>query len=326
MKDLYSAHGKDRMFINSVTGPVDTAALGPTLVHEHVGGADWSLRMNGGSRFFDYDTVVSAAVAAFAKVKQECGITTVVDGTPINMGRDVELVRDVARRTGITFIVSSGFYYQEEPSLANSSVDDIYDFLLTECQHGVGDTGIMPGIMKAAVGTAGVTPYLTKMLTAIARVAATTGLPVFCHHDVNARSGGDILDIFEHEGVPLDRFILGHSGDTDDLSYLEPLLTRGCNIGMDRFAYDDVMLGLQPRVDTIAALWRQGYADQMMLSHDLVAYRGRLVTRDNASRPEPHDLTYIQTTVFPALEKAGVPREDLVHMITDNPRRLFETV
>jgi len=314
------------MFINSVTGPVDTAELGPTLIHEHVGGADWSLRMNGGARFFDYETVVETATAAFLKAKQECGIRTVVDGTPINVGRDVELVREVARRTGLTFIVSSGFYYQEEPSLANSSVDDIYDFLLTECQNGVGDTGIVPGIMKAAVGAAGVTPYLTKMLTAIARVAATTGLPVFCHHDVHARSGQTILDIFEHEGLPLNRFILGHSGDTDDLTYLEPLLQRGCRIGMDRFAYCDIMLGLQPRVDTIAALWRKGYTPQMMLSHDLVAYRGRLVTResDSRSKTEPADLTFIHKTVFPALEKAGVPREDCLSMITDNPRRLFE--
>jgi len=316
------------MLIDSVLGPVDAAELGPTLIHEHVGGADWSLRMNGGSRFFDYDTVVGTATAAFVKVKQECGVTTIVDGTPINVGRDVQLIRDVAERAGLTFIVSSGFYYQEEPSLAGASVEDIYDFLANECRNGVADTGIMPGIMKAAVGGAGVTPYLHKMLTAIARVAATTGLPVFCHHDVHARSGQEILDIFEHEGVDLNRFILGHSGDTDDLSYLEPILKRGCRIGMDRFAYCDTMLGLQPRVDTIATLWKKGYGDQMMLSHDLVVYRGRLVHRpasDNSeTRPEPPDLTFIHTTVFPALEKAGVPQEDLYRMITDNPRRLFE--
>ena len=316
------------MLINSVVGPVDTAALGPTLIHEHVGGADWSLRMNGGSRFFDYETVVNTAVAAFSKVKQECGITTVVDGTPVNVGRDVELVRDVAERTGLTFIVSSGFYYQEEPSLAGASVDDIRDFLLEECRHGVGDTGIVPGIMKAAVGSAGVTPYLDKMLTAIARVAATTGLPVFCHHDVHARSGQLILDIFEREGVDLRRFILGHSGDTDDLSYLEPILQRGCYIGMDRFAFCDTMLALQPRVDTIAALWKKGYADQMMLSHDLVVYRGGLVrhSTSESSPPghQPPDLTFIHKTVFPALEKAGVPQADLNRMITDNPRTLFE--
>jgi len=314
------------MFINSVTGPVDTATLGPTLIHEHVGGADWSLRMNGGKRFFDYDAVVSTATAAFLKVKQECGITTIVDGTPINLGRDVNLIRDVAERTGLTFIVSSGFYYHEEPSLANSSVDDIYDFLVNDCQHGVAETGIMPGIMKAAVGTLGVTPYLRKVLTAIARVSATTGLPVFCHHDVHARSGGDILDIFEYEGVNLKRFILGHSGDTDDLTYLEAMLKRGCYIGMDRFAYCDFMLGLQPRVDTIAALWRKGYGPQMMLAHDLVAYRGGLTGDDTTPRPEPADLTYIHKTVFPALVKAGVPQEECVRMITDNPRKLFEAV
>ena len=310
------------MLINSVTGPIDTTALGPTLIHEHVGGADWSLRMNGGPRFFDYAAVLDKAVALFSKAKHECGITTVVDGTPINLGRDVKLIRDVAERTGINFIVSSGFYYHEEPSLQDCSVDDLYDFLLNDCRNGVADTGIMPGIMKSAVGAAGVTPLLRKILTAIARVSATTGLPVFCHHDVHARTGEEILDIYEHEGVDLNRFILGHSGDTDDLTYLETMLKRGCYIGMDRFAYCDFMLGLQPRVNTIAALWKKGYGSQMMLSHDLVAYRGRIGT--SAPQIETPDLTFIHKTVFPALIAAGVPQPELDRMITENPRRLFE--
>jgi len=31
-----------------VTGPIETSELGPTLVHEHVTCADWSMRMNFG--------------------------------------------------------------------------------------------------------------------------------------------------------------------------------------------------------------------------------------------------------------------------------------
>ena len=45
------------MKINSVLGPIDTADLGPTLMHEHVTCADWSLRMNFGDLFVIISTV-----------------------------------------------------------------------------------------------------------------------------------------------------------------------------------------------------------------------------------------------------------------------------
>jgi phosphotriesterase-related protein len=317
------------MLINSVTGPVDTDSLGPTLVHEHISCADWSLRANLGPAFFDFDAVVEAATALFASVRDRCGVKTIVDGTPINLGRDVRLIEAVAARTGLTFIVSSGLYWHAEPWMVLCGEDRIHDLLLAECRRGVGDTGILPGIMKTAVDADGLTPVVRKAMTAVARVAAETGLPVFCHHAVGNRNGHDILDIFESYGVPLSRFILGHSGDTDDLDYLEPLLQRGCYLGMDRFGYCDLLLSLDRRVATIAALWRKGYGDQLMLSHDLVADGVASGSWDGFADSVPikrpyADYTYLYETVFPALRAAGVPQNDLDSMMTNNPRRLFE--
>ena len=43
------------MMIQGVLGPIDTAELGQTLMHEHITCADWSMRMNFGARFFEFD-------------------------------------------------------------------------------------------------------------------------------------------------------------------------------------------------------------------------------------------------------------------------------
>jgi len=145
------------MKINTVKGPIETSELGTTLMHEHVCCADWSMRMNFGARFFDFDTVVETAAAMFTKMKRDCGVMTVVDGTPVNLGRDVRLIRAVAERTGLNFIVSSGFYYQEEPGLAFYPEEQLTGLLLGECLNGIDGTDILPGIMKAAVETGGVT-------------------------------------------------------------------------------------------------------------------------------------------------------------------------
>lgn len=318
------------MKIHGVNGLIDTASLGPALVHEHVTCADWSMRMNFGNRFFEPGKMTEIASVMFAKMKRECGITTVVDGTPVNLGRDVKLIRDVATRSGVNFIVSSGFYYQEEPWLMFRQEDEIVDLLTHECLNGIDDTGILPGIMKSAVGDLGITPLIRKLLTAVARVAAKTGLPVFCHHTVSSKNGGTILDIFERQGVPLNHVILGHSGDTDDLAYLEGMLKRGCYLGMDRFGYCDRTLSLQRRAAAIAVLCQKGYGHRLLLSHDLLAYGAFAGSWDDfkGSKPEEKypDFTFIHKSVLPALLSAGITQTEFGKMMEENPRKFFEGI
>jgi len=80
------------MMIQGVLGPIDTAELGQTLMHEHITCADWSMRMNFGARFFEFDQVAEIAAGQLGKAKA-LGVRTVVDGTPVNLGRDIRLIR-----------------------------------------------------------------------------------------------------------------------------------------------------------------------------------------------------------------------------------------
>lgn len=232
------------MKVQSVLGPVDSEKLGQTLAHEHIVCLDWSMRMNFGLKYFDFDWVAKTGAAMLKKAREEWEVQTIVDGTPINLGRDVRLLAQISRESGVNIIASSGFYYQEEPCLSGRSAEEIDGWLDQECREGIDGTGILPGILKSAAGADGVTSMVKNILTAVGRVAARHQLPIFCHHDVKARSGMEILDIFEKSGVDLSRVILGHSGDTDDRDYLLSMVERGCCLGMDRFAYCDVSLSL----------------------------------------------------------------------------------
>jgi len=316
------------MKINTATGPIDTADLGQTLMHEHTCCADWSMRMNFGGRFFEAGRMAEIAAAMFSKMKRECGIATVVDGTPINLGRAAALIREVAERSGVNLIVSSGFYYQEEPWLQFRPEEEITELLLNECLNGIADSGVLPGIMKCAVGDSGLTPLIRKLITAVARVSAQTGLPVFCHHTVSSRNGGEILDLFEKQGARPNRVILGHSGDTDDLSYLEAMLKRGCYLGMDRFGYCDITLSLERRAAAIAALCEKGYGHRLLLSHDLAAYGAFAGSWEDFKNSNPEekspDFTLIHKEVLPALLAAGVAQAEIDEMMEGNPRRFFE--
>ena len=60
---------------------------------------------------------------------------------------------------------------------------------------------------------------------------------------------------------------IAHTGDTDDLDYIEKLIERGCYIGMDRYGLD-IFLPTDKRNATVLALLERGYADRMFLSQD----------------------------------------------------------
>ena len=292
------------MMIQGVLGPIDTAELGQTLMHEHITCADWSMRMNFGARFFEFDQVAEIAAGQLGKAKA-LGVRTVVDGTPVNLGRDIRLIREVARRTGLNFIASTGFYYQEEPWLYFRDKEEIYDLLMGDCADGISGTGSKPGILKAG----GVEHLLQQGSEA---------------------AGGAILDLLASCGVPASRVILGHSGDTDNLEYLTAMLERGCWLGMDRFGFCDRDLGLEPRVDTIAALCRAGWGHRLLLSHDLAAYLAFWDSWETTKHSDwlhlEEDYTFIHRRVLPLLEERGLSRADIDRLLTGNPRAFFEGV
>ena len=202
--------------------------------------------------------------------------------------------------------------------------------MANECEHGVEETDILPGILKCAVDHLGLTDYIIKILGITAEAARTYHLPIFCHTVPELRHGSDILDIREDHGVALENLIVGHSGDVDDVDYLESLLSRGCYLGMDRFGTVTATPGttLERRVDTILRLCRDDWADRLLISHDYAPYTGFIPSWREASTDEALEkavnFTYFEEFAAPMLLEKGLPEETLHKLTHENPRRFFE--
>lgn len=314
--------------INTVNGVISKENLGLTLMHEHITYADWAMRENFKSSYCQRDVIVNAAVKSFNKLKKY-GVSTIVDGTVPNIGRDVSIDKEVSERTGLNFIVSSGFYYQKELYLQYRTEDQIYNLLNYEVEHGIGDTNIKPGIMKAASENDGLTDYLKKLHRAIGRVAAEHSIPIFCHHNPDTKSGLDIINTLENVGVSPDKIIIGHAGDTNDIDYLTTLLNEGVYIGMDRFGYCDVSNSLDNRIDTLIKLIDKGYEKQLILSHDLAVFMGlyddwnQSFIKNELFNPKI-DYTFIFKNVIPKLKDFGVTTSQIQTMLKENPKNIFK--
>ena len=306
--------------IHTVLGAIDTQDLGFTLMHEHILVGTWSMR-KAFDDWIDRDALVEDTVGQLRTAK-EAGVSTLVDATAINLGRDIHLIREVAARAEMQIVASTGLYWFEEPWIKGWEVDRLVEFLIRDIEVGIQGTDSKAGIIKAGTDVAGVTPINCKSLQVAARLQVATGVPITTHTSAAHRIGLAQQDVFEREGADLGRVVIGHCGDTDDIEYLEKILTRGSFIGMDRFGYE-MLLSNEKRVATIAELCRRGWADRMVLSHDQSCYQDWWQPEALAGREPEWKFLLVPTGVVPALRQAGVSDEDIDAMTARNPARVL---
>lgn len=317
--------------VDTVLGVRDTRELGAVLMHEHIFVHTPEISRDYPELSWgDKDEVIDDAVRKLADLKAR-DFDTLVDLTAIGCDRAIPEIQRVNSRVDINIIVATGLYtFDELPRFvrarpARSDGGDVLaEMFVRDITHGIADTGVRAGILKCCTDTPGVTPNVDRVLRATARAHRETGVPISTHSNAALRTGRLQQDVFSSEGVELSRVVIGHCGDTTDLDYLRGVMDRGSFIGCDRFGlYQPGTPTLDERVDVIARLCAEGYADRIVLSHDANCQSDWLDEHRLANNPE-WNYTHLPDRVIPALRKRGVPEIHLRQLLVDNPRRIFE--
>ena len=92
--------------VNTVLGPVDTSELGFTLSHEHIMTGAAGMRHTY-PEFADYQGVIEDAVVTLRGAYEE-GLRTMIDMSTFDIGRNIEMLAEVSRRSGINIIPTTG--------------------------------------------------------------------------------------------------------------------------------------------------------------------------------------------------------------------------
>jgi len=306
--------------IQSATGPIDTANMGFTLMHEHVR-VGWGPMFQQYPELFDRETDLARAVERL-KGAREAGVRTVVDLTPIDLGRDAGLIAEAARRSGMQIIVATGVYTQIPYHFQMRPDEEMTAHFVRDITVGISTTGVRAGVIKCATEPT-MHPANEKALRCSARAARATGVPICTHTYPENKTGLDQQRVFKEEGVDLGRTVIGHSDDSDDMGYLEQIIANGSYCGMDRIGIQRPRTSEQ-RADMIARLVEKGYADRITLSHDSCcnfhwAAPGLLDQVAPTWR-----MTHISQDVIPMLRERGVSDAAIDQMTVGNPRRIFE--
>ena len=305
--------------VMTVSGPIPPEKLGFTLPHEHTGIALWHV-----DRRWDYweltpdEDLITEELRDFRRR----GGASIADLTLDGVGRDPHRLRRLASATGLNIVMGTGWYrgahYPAELLVDRRSVDDLAALIVREFEHGVGDTGIRPGVI-GEIGTdkPWVSALEERVHRAAARASLATGMAITTH-GVLSDVGLAQLRIFTDEGVDPSRVVIGHADSHLDIDFYLEVLATGANLQFDflghRFGVEEAM---EPRlVETIVELLERGFAPQLLLSQDvchnrqLKAYGG-------------FGYVYLHQHFLPTLRTAAAGEGEIRAMTIENPARIL---
>lgn len=271
-------------------------------------------------RFDDREAIMSDLVDAVS-----VGVRTIVDVTPIELGRSPKMLQRYSKDTGLNVVMGTGYYLEathRQVLMRGREEDQTFDTILNETSEGVG--GVFPGII-GEIGTSDPpTSSELAVMRGAARAALATGLSLSVHLHPWGLNGHVVADVVEEIGLPPDRLILGHM-NTAALapSHLVELLKRRVVLGFDLFGFDHSLLGLgryPPNDDLVAGvvadLIERDFVGQITLSQD-VGVRTRL------RRYGGWGYAHLIRHVVPLLREKGVAPADIEQMLVANTKRLL---
>jgi phosphotriesterase-related protein len=322
--------------VNTVLGPMSPEKMGITLVHEHFAFAYPGWLADATIAPYDFQAVLKTNLGVI-KTAQKYGIKTIIDATPNDTGgRDPELYKALAKKTGMNIICSTGLYTEHEGSPPYFKTRQEWyktdiskmmaELFIKEITQGIGKSGVKAGVIKCGTSGGGpISPYETAVLKAAVAAQKATGVPIITHTSGPA-GGVEQAELFTADGADLKKVMIGHVSNSKDTAYHKAILAKGVYIAFDRIGLD-IFNPTDVIAQNVADLVKEGYVKQIMLSHDTVnVWLGRQI-----ETPEPvlkalanWTIDHVSKNFIPMLKAKGVTDEQIKTMMVENPRNLFQ--
>jgi phosphotriesterase-related protein len=291
--------------VRTVLGDIDPAELGPCDAHEHL---FLVTPLQPGDEFVDVDKAIEEARTLHA-----AGGRSLVDWTPIGLGRDLASLVAVSEATGLHVVAATGLHrdahYRADDPLRSTAVELLADTFVAEL------TAAVPcGVIKTGASYHQVTPFERATLEAAALAHAQTAAPV-CVHTEHGTHGVALVELLGSLGVPATSVVLAHLDRNPDAGEHAETGATGAWLQLDgpgrtKYWPDSTILAL------ISALAERGLGDQLLLGGDT----GRAsMMRAYGGGP---GLDYVFRRFKPRLERE-LGEELSQRIFVENPSRAF---
>ena len=314
-----------REMVETVTGPVAASELGFTLSHEHVIVGFPGIKQTY-PELMDWEGIESGGIEKLSEAHSE-GLNSIMDATPFELGRDVEMLRRVSEGSGVNIVTSTGTYVDIPRLIWFTHPDRMAAVYMREIIEGIEGTGIKAGMIKVAANNYELSDAEVMVLRAASRASNETGIPITTHTQPQNRVGEPQWRVFAEEGVDPARVCIGHSSDSTEFDYLEGLAREGVFLGMDELPGHQLNEPWREKCDMIKRLIDAGFAGQLMLSHDWSVKKhpddSWGASEEKHALVNPDDYAFVGRNVLPYLREQGVDEEAIRLMTVENPRRFL---
>lgn len=271
-------------FARTIFGDVDPQTLGVVNAHDHL------IRVGAGEVYIDKDHQLDSVEKAIEEAtyfvdasKNWAEGGTVVDMCPVNCGRDLNKLAEVARAVpGLQVIAATGFHrehvYLETQShwVSRYSAEKIAELLIADIREGIDAndysgpivvrTPYKAGVIKVATAYGRITAFERKCMEACAMASIETGVPINTHTTYGTCGLEQAQELIKI-GVPADQIAIGHIQRNADVYYLQQILDTGAWLEID----GTYRIKYQPdsnRIMELRELGAKGYGDRILLGTD----------------------------------------------------------
>ncbi len=255
---------------------------------------------------------------------------SVVDLTPIGVGRDIKKLKKVSETTGVNIIVGCGLYTHDAipEQLGRMTVEELAAHYIHELTVGIDFTDIKAGVI-GEIGTSDkIYPVEERALRAAAIAHKETDAPIYVHTYPWGHEAEKVLDIIEEYGVEASRVCICHLDVKIDYDYMTSVLKRGAYLEFDDFGKEFYIIKKPgefaggafacdiERVHMIKKLIADGYEDQLLLAND-VCLKQLLHTYGGWG------YDHVMSNIVPMMISEGIDEKVTKKIVEDNPKRFL---
>ena len=250
----------------------------------------------------------------------------IVEQTTVDFGRDLPGLLSLSRTSGVHVIAGSGRYLADFQSAeaADSTVDELAAEIVLDLLADRLAGGVPCGVIgEVGASSPHILPAELRSLRAAALAQLRTGAPVSIHAQAPDHTGLEALLILKEYGVDPARVAICHLDSGIDLDYQREIAREGAFLSYDWFGWNvpggaadtgDLPHADRERVAAVAQLVGEGFADQLLLSHDIA-------TKIQLTAWGGFGYVHLLRTLPPFFERRGVDAATLRRVMVDNPAR-----
>lgn len=312
--------------IMTVKGKIDKNIKGFALSHEHISCSDNNYVKAFGKKWLSREELSDYAANVLKIMKEEYNLSLFVDGTPIDLGRDVKLLSEVSEKSGVHIVASSGTYWFPGFVDGGNTEEELAKWFIEDCLSGMEETEVLPGILKCASGHLGITPEIEKRHKVMGLTQAATHLPIYVHCQHKDDAAFRQIELLTSVGADVEKIIIGHTAIRPDVEYLQTVLDKGCYISFDQcHCYPSKIAEFG---ESLAKLWERGYGDKILLANDYCIHSDFPAWKKNglalSIEVQAERLAHVMTKVKEAFLNAGGSEENFNKMIDENIKNALD--